>query len=46
VRLDFVGYDGVEVMPPDDPAGITSLLAANLAYEFISLTAVAVRGSR
>jgi arginase family enzyme len=27
-------------MPPYDPAGITSLLAANLIYEFISLIAL------
>jgi agmatinase len=38
--LNFVGFDLVEVMPPYDPAGITSLLAANLVYEFISLIAV------
>lgn len=37
VGVDFVGYDLVEVMPPYDPANITSLLAANLVYEFISL---------
>lgn len=38
--IHFIGYDLVEVMPPYDPAGITSLLAANLIYEFIALTAV------
>lgn len=38
--LNFVGFDLVEVMPPYDPAGITSLLAANLVYEFISLIAI------
>ncbi len=43
VGLDFVGYDVMEVMPAYDPANITSLLAANLAYEFISLTAVSHR---
>jgi agmatinase len=37
--LNFVGYDLVEVMPSYDPAGITSLLAANIVYEFISLIA-------
>ncbi len=43
--INFIGYDLVEVMPPYDPAGITSLLAANLLYEFISLEAVKRRGS-
>lgn len=38
--VQFVGFDLVEVMPPYDPAGITSLLAANLVYEFISLIAL------
>ena len=38
--IDFIGYDMVEVMPPYDPAGITSLLAANIMYEFISLIAL------
>lgn len=40
VGLDFVAYDLVEVMPPYDPAGVTSLLAANLLYEMMSLEAV------
>ncbi len=40
VGICFIGYDLVEVMPPYDPAGITSLLAANLVYEFIALEAV------
>ena len=39
-NIDFIGYDMVEVMPPYDPAGITSLLAANIIYEFISLIAI------
>ena len=38
--IDFIGYDMVEVMPPYDPVGITSLLAANIMYEFISLIAL------
>ncbi len=38
--LNFVAYDVVEVMPAYDPAGVTALLAANLAYEFISLDAL------
>jgi len=36
-----VAYDLVEVMPPYDVGSVTSLLAANLAYEMISLVAVA-----
>lgn len=43
--VNFVGYDLVEVMPPYDSANITSLLAANLVYEFISLEALRRRGS-
>ena len=42
--LNFVAYDVVEVSPPyDNPGATTSLLAANLVYEFISLVAVARR---
>jgi agmatinase len=38
----FVGYDVVEVSPPyDSPAQITSLLAANIAYEMLALDAIA-----
>lgn len=38
--VNLIGFDLVEVMPPYDPAGTTSLLAANLVYEFISLIAL------
>ncbi|MBI1310140.1 agmatinase [bacterium] len=38
--LQLVGFDLVEVSPPYDPSGITALLAANLAFEFLSLLAV------
>jgi agmatinase len=38
--LDLVAFDLVEVAPAYDPAAITSLLAANLVYEFISLIAL------
>ena len=38
--INFIGFDMVEVMPPYDPAHITSLLAANIIYEFISLIAI------
>jgi agmatinase len=47
VGLNIVGFDMVEVMPPyDSPGGITSLLAANLVYEFISLIALQRREAR
>ena len=39
-EINFIGFDMVEVMPPYDPAHITSLLAANIIYEFISLIAI------
>ncbi len=38
--LNFVGYDLVEVLPAHDPAGTTSLLAAGIVYEFMSLAAL------
>jgi len=38
--FNLVGFDLVEVSPPFDPTGITSILAANLAFEFLSLLAV------
>ncbi|MCQ6268125.1 agmatinase [Fictibacillus sp. WQ 8-8] len=37
--LNFVGFDIVEVLPDRDPARVTSLAAASMAYEFISLVA-------
>ncbi len=43
-EIDFIGFDLVEVMPAYDPAGVTSLLAANIIYEFISLLALNKRG--
>jgi len=43
VGVNFVGFDIVEVMPPYDLSGLTSLLAANLVYEFISLIAISHR---
>lgn len=42
--IDFVGFDVVEVIPAYDPAGQTAFLAANLAYEMLSLLAVRRRG--
>jgi len=42
--LDTVGFDLVEVSPPyDSPGEITSILAANLAFEFLSLLALKKR---
>jgi len=38
--IDFVGFDVVEVIPAYDPAGQTAFLAANLAYEMLSLVAL------
>jgi len=42
IELPVVGIDVVEVSPPyDNPAQITALLAANLAYEMLALAALA-----
>jgi len=38
--LDCVAFDVVEVLPAYDPAGITALLAASIAYEFLSMIAL------
>ena len=37
--ITFIGFDVVEVIPAYDPAGQTATLAANLAYEMVSLVA-------
>ncbi|WP_437723504.1 agmatinase [Sorangium sp. So ce861] len=42
--VDLVGCDLVEVCPPYDHGDITAILAANLAFELLSLLAVARRG--
>jgi agmatinase len=34
-RFEIVGADFVEVSPPYDPSGITSLLAARTSLDFI-----------
>jgi agmatinase/guanidinopropionase len=45
--LNTVGFDLVEVSPPyDSPGEITSILAANLAFEFLSLLALQRLGSQ
>ena len=41
--LDLVGFDLVEVSPPYDHGDITAILAANLAFEFLSLRALRER---
>jgi agmatinase len=42
--MRFVGYDVVEVAPAyDGPGGVTGLVAANVAYEFLALNALAPR---
>jgi agmatinase len=38
--IDFVGFDVVEVIPAYDPAGQTAFLAANLAFDMLSLHAL------
>jgi len=38
--INFIGFDVVEVIPAYDPAGQTATLAAHLAYEMLSLTAL------
>src|ERR1700737_2406195 len=38
--IDFVGFDLVEGIPAYDPAGATATLAANIAFEMISLVAL------
>ncbi|MCS7142322.1 MAG: agmatinase [Aigarchaeota archaeon] len=44
VRFKIVGFDLVEVSPPYDVGGITSLLAANIFYEVASVIAVSKGG--
>jgi len=42
--INFVAFDLVEVAPPyDNPGATTSLLAANIVYEFITLLALTTR---
>ena len=43
--IDFRGFDVVEVAPQyDGPGQTTSLLAANVLYEMLTLLAIAKRG--
>ena len=44
--LDIMGGDVVEVSPPFDPSGTTALVAANLLFELMCVTAVAVAARR
>jgi len=41
--LNLIGFDVVEVSPPYDHGDITAILAANLAFEFLSLIALQKR---
>ena len=43
--LNLVGFDLVEVSPPFDHGDITAILAANLAFEFLSLIALRERSA-
>jgi len=38
--LNFIGFDIVEVLPASDSSDITSYLAANICFEFISILAL------
>ena len=38
--LDLIGFDLVEVSPPFDHGDITSILASNIAFEYLSLLAI------
>jgi agmatinase len=38
--INFIGFDVVEVIPAYDPGGVTATLAANLAFEMLSLAAI------
>ena len=44
--LDVAGADVVEVLPDRDVSGITSLLAAHVAFEILALSAVSAADSR
>jgi agmatinase len=44
--LDIMGGDVVETSPPFDPSGTTSLVAANLLFELLCVTAEAVAARR
>jgi agmatinase len=41
----FVGFDLVEVLPAYDTADITSIMASNLVFEFLTLIALAKRAA-
>lgn len=45
-EINFVGMDIVEVAPPYDMAEITSLLAANIVFEFLSVLALQRRNAQ
>jgi arginase family enzyme len=43
---DLAGADVVEVSPPYDPSGVTSVAGANITYELIGLAALAAMRRR
>jgi len=38
--LQFIGFDVVEVLPDLDPSDITSCLASNIVFEYLTLIAL------
>jgi agmatinase len=42
--LNFAGFDVVEVNPPLDPGRTTAVVGATMAFEFLSLLALACTG--
>lgn len=44
--LNFVGFDIVEVAPPYDSGEITSYMAANIVFEFLSMLALKKKNSK
>ena len=38
--LNFIGFDVVEVLPDLDPSNITSCLASNIVFEYLTLIAL------
>jgi agmatinase len=45
-NINFVGYDVVEVLPMLDNADITSFLASNIVFEYISIIALQKKNKR
>jgi agmatinase len=45
-NLNLIGFDLVEVCPPYDHGEITSILASNLAFEYLSLLALQIKDNK